>query len=335
MPRLSVLLPARNAAGTIDVAVQSLREQTFTDFELIAIDDGSRDDTGERLRVHARADARLRVLTGAGTGLINALELGVPQCRGEFFARMDADDQSLPTRFARSLAALDADPSLAGVGTGVEIFREDQPASPNLVGYGQWLSSLTTPELLFRESLIESPLCNPSTMVRRSLVDEVGLWREGDFPEDWQWWLRVLERGHRLVCLPEVLHRWRDSDTRLTRTDARYRREAHHAIKSEFISRRLGLERGLVLWGAGEFGLKVFRALRARGHRVEQFVELHPRKIGTKLEGVPVIAPAQLGRPSEGVHLLSVVGSKGARAEIREFLVGRGWLEGRDFTCLA
>jgi len=71
---------------------------------------------------------------------------------------------------------------------------------------------------LFNESLVESPLCNPSTLVRRSALDQVGPWHEGDFPEDWQHWLRFLEQGHRLTCLPEVLHRWRDSDTRLTRT---------------------------------------------------------------------------------------------------------------------
>ncbi|MDP1827921.1 MAG: glycosyltransferase family A protein [Archangium sp.] len=335
MPRVSILLPARNAARTIDVAVRSLLSQTFTDFELIAIDDGSSDDTGERLRTHARGDPRMQVHTGPGRGLIAALELGVPLCKGEFYARMDADDESLPRRLELSVAALDADPSLAGVGTGVEIFREDQPPSPNLIGYGQWLSSLTTPELLFREALVESPLCNPSTLVRREVLDRVGPWHEGDFPEDWQHWLRFLEQGHRLTCLPHVLHRWRDSDTRLTRTDARYRREAHLAIKTDFVSRRLGKDRGLVLWGAGDVGLKVSRLLRAKGHRIEQFVELHPRKIGKKLEGIPAIAPEQLAAPNERVHLLATVGAKGARAEIRAWLVERGWVEGRDFTCLA
>lgn len=335
MARVSILLPARNAAGTIDLAVRSLLSQTFTDFELIAIDDGSSDDTGARLRVHARSDARMQVHLGPGRGLIAALELGMPLCRGELFARMDADDESLPLRLEKSVAALDADPSLAGVGTGVEIFREDQPPSPNLIGYGQWLSSLVTPELLFNEALVESPLCNPSTLVRRAALDRVGPWHEGDFPEDWQLWLRFLEQGHRLTCLPEVLHRWRDSDTRLTRTDARYRREAHLAIKSDFVSRRLGSARELILWGAGEVGLKVSRLLRAKGHRIAQFVELHPRKIGHKLEGIPAIHPDQLAPPSPHTHLLATVGAKGARAEIRGWLVERGWLEGRDFTCLA
>ncbi len=335
MPRVSVLLPARNAGRTIDAAVRSLLAQTFTGFELVAIDDGSADDTGDRLRAHARSDSRVRVYQGPGTGLIAALDLGVPLCRGEFFARMDADDESLPRRLERCVAALDADPSLAGVGTGVEIFREDQPPSPNLVGYGRWLSSLTTSDLLQHEALVESPLCNPSTLVRRSALDQVGRWEEGDFPEDWQMWLRFLERGLRLQCLPEVLHRWRDSDTRLTRSDPRYRREAHLALKAEFASRRLGTARGLVVWGAGEIGRALARLLRARGHRLERFVDVDPRKIGMKIDGIPTVSLEQLEGPSEVVHLLAAVGAKGARAQIRAWLSARGWAEGRDFTCLA
>ncbi|HEY1086293.1 MAG TPA: glycosyltransferase, partial [Archangium sp.] len=253
--RLSVLLPARNASATIEAAVNSVLAQTFRAFELIVVDDASTDDTRAKLDAIRLRDDRLKVIDGPGRGFIAALEAGLPHCRGEFLARMDADDESLHTRFEKSLAALEADPSLAGVGTGVEIFRDDQPPSPNFLAYGQWLSSLTTPETLFADALVESPLCHPSVTLRRRVLDEVGGWRDGDFPEDWELWLRILERGHRLACLPEVLHRWRDGNGRLTRTDPRYRWEAHLALKADFVSRRLGTERGLVLWGAGEKGL--------------------------------------------------------------------------------
>lgn len=334
-PRVSVLLPARNAGRTIDAAVTSILGQSFEPLELIAVDDASADDTRARLVAHARRDPRVRVLDGPGQGLVRALETGLVHCRAPLLARMDADDESHPTRLAKSVAALDADPTLAGVGTGVEIFRDDQPPSPNFLAYGQWLSSLTTPERLFSEALVESPLCHPSVTLRRAVLDEAGPWRDGDFPEDWELWLRLLERGHRLTCLPEVLHRWRDSDARLTRTDARYRWEAHLALKAAYVSRRLGPERPLIVWGAGEVGLKLSRLLRARGHRVDQFVELHPRKIGQRLEGIPAIHPEALAPPAPERHLLAAVGAKGARAEIRGWLVGRGWREGRDFTCVA
>ena len=89
-----------------------------------------------------------------------------------------------------------------------------------------------TPELLFRDRLVESPLCHPSVLLRREALERVGGWREGDFPEDWDLWLRLLGAGGRLSVVPQVLHRWRDHDARLTRTDARYGLPQHARLKA-------------------------------------------------------------------------------------------------------
>lgn len=331
-PVISVLLPARDAAGTVELAVRSLLRQTFGDLEVVAVDDGSRDGTPAVLARLAAEDARVRVLHTGGLGIVGALNLALAEAKGAFIARMDADDESLPARLERSLAALAADARLAGVGTGVEIFRGDRPPSPNLLAYGRWLGSLTTPELLFAERLVESPLCHPSVLLRREPLERAAGWHDSHGPEDWDLWLRLLEGGHRLACVPEVLLRWRDHDQRLTRRDARYGQARHLALKADAVARTF---RGapLTLWGAGQVGLKLSRLLRARGLAVERFVELHPRKIGTRLEGVPVIAPDGLGPPRP--QLLAAVGAKGARAEIRTWLTARGWVEGTHFTCVA
>jgi len=332
MAVISILLPARDAAGTVELAVRSLLRQTFADFELLAVDDGSRDETPAVLARLAAEDARVRVLRTGGLGIVGALNLALAEARGAFIARMDADDESLPTRLARSLAALEADARLAGVGTGVEIFRDDRPPSPNFLAYGRWLSSLTTPERLFAERLVESPLCHPSVLLRREPLERAKGWHESHGPEDWDLWLRLLEAGHRLACVPEVLLRWRDHDQRLTRKDARYAQDRHFALKADAIARTLG-DAPLTLWGAGQVGLKLSRLLRARGLTVERFVELHPRTSGTRIEGVSVIAPDELGPARQ--HLLAAVGAKGARAEIRAWLTARSWVEGEHFTCVA
>lgn len=331
--RVSVVLPARDAASTIDAALESMLRQTFTDLEVLAIDDGSTDDTRARLERWAARDERVRVLSTGGVGLVGALNLGLAEARGELLARMDADDESLPTRLERSVARLDADPSLAGVGTGVEIVRHDQPPSPSLVDYGRWLSSLTTPARLFADRLVESPLCHPSVLLRRAVLERVGGWRDGDFPEDWELWLRLLEAGEALVCLPEVLHRWTDHDRRLTRTDARYQREKHTRLKAMTLHARL-TGRRLAIWGAGERGVALCRALHALGSRVERFVEVNPRKVGQRIHGARVVFPDDLGPPGDE-HLIASVGARGARAEIRAFLDSRGWVEGEHFTCAA
>lgn len=331
-PSLSVLLPARNAAATIARAVHSVLAQTFSDFEVLAIDDGSTDDTAQRL--WAIADPRLQVIQTPGLGLTGALNLGLSRARAPLIARMDADDESLPTRFAASVTALRDDLSLTGVGTGVEIARVDQPVSPNLQRYGAWLNSLTTPGRLFDDRFVESPLCHPSVMLRATALRDIGGWEDGPFPEDWQLWLRLLESGHRLRCLPQVLFRWFDHPHRLTRTDVRYTSDAHLRLKADFLSKRFK-GHSMAIWGAGELGVKLARALGARGLTVSRLVDLNPRKIGQRIHGARVVLPDDLREPSREEHLLSAVGAKGARAEIRAWLVSRGWVEGTHFTCVA
>ena len=328
-----MLLPARDAEATIDAAIASIRGQTFSDFELLAVDDGSTDATPSRLERHAQEDERIQLVSTGGVGLVGALNQALEASRAPLLARMDADDESHPRRLEASLAWLDAHPELAGVGTGVEIFRDDRPPSPNLVAYGRWLSSLTTPEALFRDRFVESPLCHPSVLLRKAPVQALGGWRDGDYPEDWELWLRLLEGGHHLACVPEILHRWRDREERLTRTDPRYRWTQHVALKADFLARRFeGVP--LVLWGATRTGRTLSKALGARSARVAGFVELDPRKLGQSIHGVPVVPPDRLETLGPA-HVLSCVAAKGAREDIREWMATHGRVEGRDFTVVA
>lgn len=331
-PAVSVVLPARDAAETVDAAVASVLAQTFDDLELLAIDDGSRDATGERLREWTRRDRRVRVLSTRGLGLVGALQLGLAEARAPLLARMDADDESLPTRLAQSVAALAREPDLAGVGTGVELVRRDRPPSPNLQAYARWLSSLTSPALVRRDRFIESPLCHPSVTLRADVLRAVGGWRDEPVPEDWELWLRLLEAGHELSCLPEPLHRWTDHDRRLTRTDARYALGRHLDLKADYLSRALW-GRPLAVFGVTDTGRGLARRLRARGLEVRRYVELAPRKVGQLVDGVPV--EHLEAAPLDDAHALLCVAAKGARDDLRARLSARGLRELHDFTACA
>ncbi|MCK8502543.1 glycosyltransferase [Myxococcus fulvus] len=337
IPVVTVLLPARNAEATVARAARSLLDGTLQDLRLLAIDDGSTDATRAVLEALAARDSRVEVLTGQGRGLVSALHLGLRQATSPYVARMDADDEALPRRLEASLHALEADPGLAGVGTAVELFRDDQPVSPSLQSYARWINSLTSPEQLFHARFIESPLCHPSVCLRREALTSTGAWRDGDFPEDYALWLELLEQGHALKNLPEVLLRWRDSPARLTRTDPRYGLERLMWTKARYLVARRGplsKARVCTLWGSGPSGKLMTRLLREHGVEVRRYIDVHPRKKGTRLNGIPVVGPEELGPPGQE-PLLVCVGVRWAREELRRDLAHLGWVEGRDFTCVA
>ncbi|HYG67266.1 MAG TPA: glycosyltransferase family 2 protein, partial [Anaeromyxobacteraceae bacterium] len=270
MPRIAVLLPARDAARTVHAAIVSILRQTERDLRLVVVDDGSRDATAEVVARLAERDRRVHLIRGPGEGIALALNRGLAACDAELVARMDADDVAHPDRLARQRAALEAQPTLAAVGSRVGLFPR-RILRPGMIRYAAWLNGLVRPELVRRDLLVESPLVHPAATLRRRALEAVDGWRVGDFPEDYDLWLRLAERGHALTNHPDRLLRWRDSPRRLTRTDARYAIARHMALKANFLTRDpvVSRRRAVALWGAGETGRAFADALAREGIAVE------------------------------------------------------------------
>ncbi len=334
MPRVAVLMPVRNAAATVRAAAVSILRQTERDLALVCVDDGSTDASAEILDALAARDRRIVVLRGPGEGIARALNRGLAVCDADLVARMDADDVAHPERLALQRAALAADPSLAAVGSRVRLFP-GRIVRAGMRRYAAWLNGLTGPDELRRDLFVEAPLVHPATTIRREALARADGWRDGDFPEDYDLWLRLHAAGGRLANVPRTLLAWREAPSRATRTDPRYALDRHVALKCRHLAAGpLAGRREVALWGAGETGKAFADALRGEQIRVALFVEVDRNKIGRRVRGVPVIGYEDVGQ-ARGLPLLVAVGAPGARGLIRAELAKRGFEEVRDFRCVA
>jgi glycosyltransferase involved in cell wall biosynthesis len=338
MPSVSVLLPCFNSAGTLSEALDSLERQTLEDYEVIAVDDGSSDGSLEILRDWERKDRRWRVLRQAHQGIIQALNAGLRECKATYVARMDADDRARPHRLERQVEYLRTHPETAVVGCLVEAFPPGEVRQGFRVYLG-WLNSLVTNEDIRKEIFVESPLPHPSVTFRKDWVERSGRYEEHGWPEDYDLWLRLHLRGARFAKVPEVLHEWRESPTRLTRTDGRYSLENFLRAKAHYLVRGpLDGKEAVVIWGAGMIGRRLSKHLEREGARLAAFVDIDPRKIGRTRRGLPIISPEELPgwwQSHPGLVVLAAVGARGARALIRERLEAMGLREGQDWWSAA
>jgi hypothetical protein len=332
---ISVLLPYRNAAATLDEALASTLGDLGPSDEVVAIDDASSDDGPRLIAERARQDGRIVTVSASGEGIAAALVRGFAFARHGLVARMDADDVTLPGRFAACRAALEADATLAAVGTQVEGFPAPTPGMDRYLG---WQNALVTPEDHARAIFVESPLCNPSVLMRRDALTDVGAYRDAAWPEDWDLFLRLDAAGYRLAKVPRVLLRWRRHGGANTVRDPRCAPARLRAARAHFLAPRL-LARGapFAVWGAGQTGRRLARALASEGARAAFFVDIDPRKIGRRAQDAPVLAPddALAAVRAQRACLVVAVGDRGARAVVQGRLAGAGLVEGADFVCAA
>ncbi len=333
-PEVSVVLPAFDAEATIGAALASVRRQTFSRFECVVVDDGSRDGTAEVARRVAAVDRRFRVLSRPHGGIVAALDAGLDACRASLVARMDADDLMRRDRLAIQVERLRVDPSIDAVGGHVRLFPR-AVLGPGWRSYESWLAGLVTPEDVERDAFVECPVAHPTLTARTDVLRAFG-WRDRPWPEDYDLVLRMLARGRRIAVVPRRVLSWRRGPGRLSDRDPRYDDDGFARCKAHFLARGLlaGSDR-FRLWGYGHTGRALTRALASEGLVPDRIVEVHPGRLGAEISGAPVVPPERIGNPSEGPPVLASVARAGPRSEIRAFLATRGFVEGTHFVCVA
>jgi glycosyltransferase involved in cell wall biosynthesis len=335
LPNVSILLPAYNAAATIEAAVRSCLEQTYADFELIVVDDGSTDETLALTETIVANDQRVRIISIPHAGVTTAFNTGLAAANGNYIARMDADDRMHPQKIEKQVLFLEEHPEIGVVSCLVQ-HGGDAQAQEGYARHIEWVNSLVSPDEIALNRFVESPVCNPTVLFRAELVKKYGGAREGNFPEDYEMWLRWMDHGVRFAKVPKLLFTWNDLPSRLTRNDARYSAEAFERAKTgylaEFITEmNLRNHRPLFLCGAGRITRRKSDFLVACGLQIGGYIDIDPRKIGRSYNGLPVISLDQLP-PAENACVVSYVANRGAREEIRRILEEKEFVEGKDFV---
>jgi glycosyltransferase involved in cell wall biosynthesis len=317
MPRVSVLLPVRDALPYLVASLRSLARQSYSDFEIVAVDDGSRDGSGAALDRAAALEPRLRVVHTAPLGLPAALNAALAHSRGELIARHDADDLSHRDRFARQVEYLATHRAIAAVGTRVRLFPPGATGA-GMRRWAEWHNALLTHEAMARDALIESPLGHGTAIIRREPLERVGGWNERGWAEDSDLWLRLIEAGERLAKLPHVLYAWRQHPASATRRDPRYGRDAFDRLKCA------ALERGL-LRGARAVTLIGPGASLARWC-------VHLSQTGRALTAIDARRPGAVMLDGVRPPLVLVFGAHAARSRWRNALAAGPLCEGREFV---
>ncbi|MEN8171051.1 MAG: glycosyltransferase [Pseudomonadota bacterium] len=330
-PPLAVLMPFYNAAETLAETLDSILAQTFKDFTVIAVDDGSSDNSSDIVRQYMQQDRRIELLQPGRQGVVGAMNHALQHCTAPICARMDADDIMAPERLEQQWHYLQENPHIDLVGSRVHLFPE-AIIQKGFDEYIRWQNGCLTPRQIADNIYIELPIAHPSVMFRRNTILRIGGYRDGDFPEDYELLLRLHHNGHQMAKLPEVLLHWRDSGTRLTRTDERYSRDAFDRIRASYLARDPRLQQGrpLAYWGAGRNTRKRSAHLIAHGHPPHAWIDIDPKKIGNIIEGAQVVTPEWL-KQEEKPFVLSYVANHGAKELIATELEEMGYRNGIDY----
>lgn len=198
---ISVILPVYNGAKTIKRAVESILNQTYWNYELIIINDGSTDETANILA--SFHDERIRILHQKNCGLVESLNRGIRESHGNYIARMDADDAALPERFQKQISFMKKNPSVGAVGTAVKVM------------YGNGIERIRRRPLdtaAIKKNIVRvCPLSHSSAMIRKEVFDKVGLYdasKDGSkqlLVEDYDLWVRILAANYDMANLSDVL----------------------------------------------------------------------------------------------------------------------------------
>lgn len=227
LPAVSVIFPFHNAEATLDRAIKSILNQTFTDFELILINSNSTDQSSNIAWLNSGEDERITLVNEPREGISNALNAGIKIANGKYVAFMDSNCISHPERLEKQVNFIEENP-VEVVSCLINYAPQGLP-NYDTKNYTEWLNSFTSSSEIYNNRFIGMPVITPSVLFKKSLIKEFGMFTQGDFPEEYEFWLRWLDCDVTIKKLPEILLDWDSSET-----CGQYNSTPCHTLKTEY-----------------------------------------------------------------------------------------------------
>ncbi len=331
--RITVLLPFYQEGQELEIAINSMVQQTFPCWDLLLISNNGSKSGLEIARRWVASDKRIKLIEEPRQGIAHALNAGLEMTGTDYVARMDADDQAMPERLQEQVMYLDTHPDVDVVSSQA-IFQSEIHGSKGFSLFVDWQNSVISPEDHFMMRFIESPLSHPTAMFRRRLIDRYGPYTTRKVPEDYELWLRWMDKGVRFHKIPKPLLAWKDHPGRLTRTHANYSREAFFQIKCEYlakwIKRCVPADKKIIVCGSSRIGRKRAALLETLGVDIYGFTDVKKRPN----RQVWFFRYTELTDP-EPWFLINFIARRGVGQAIREHFSALGFREGKDFILAA
>lgn len=312
-------MAVKDTAPYLHDCIDSVINQTYQNWELIAVNDHSTDETPLILQEYAEKDSRIKVFNSVGHRLIPTLQEGYAQAKGILINRMDSDDKMPDYK----LQVLVDEWSKYGKGTiiagGTQHFVDEGVVGDGFLRYEQWLNEVARTSTHYQEIYQECVIPSHCWIIHKEDFDASGAFDPVIYPEDYDLCFRIYRLGLKVVGIDKILHYWRDRSNRISRTWEEYKDNRYFDMKLRFFYELdRDLSRPLVLWGAGRNGKDMAKLLHSYDDTFHWVCD-NERKIGKDIYGV-ILQHFNDVKDIENPQIMIVVTSPDGKKEIREFI---------------
>ena len=252
-------MPFKNPGKYITPCIESILNQTYKNWELIAVNDQSNDGSYQRALSYANLHSNIYLISSDGKGIIDALKCGYNFCNGDYIHRMDSDDIMPIDKLEKMFEARRANCIVTGL---VDYFSDDFDLGDGYMKYTEWINNSMAAGDLWREIYKECPVPSSGWLIHRDDFDAIGAFNSSFIPEDYDFSFRLYQSGIEVSVVPQIIHHWRDSVNRTSRKESSYFPENYFDLKVHYF---LEIDRDnslpLMLWGAGRKGKKIAKSL--------------------------------------------------------------------------